>query len=278
MILNTATSFAQRVLTLSHRRFHSENKIRIRNILDKNDFPHDVITSVIDRAIQRRSNAYHSQRSYPFINDTTVNEPSVERTGESTPPKAYASLRYVPRMTDVLTHRLHELLPDVRIAHKPANQLRTSFTNMKQKLPSGKKSCVVYRIDCMDCEKCYVGETTVRLEDRLGQHEKDESMSQIKESTALVGHVRETGHSSNLENAKILQHESLKSKLKIQEVNQIIAHGNQACNYKSDSSYVSPAYYNLVLSAVGRNRFGSQNQHHSSFSDSSNFLSSTRVI
>lgn len=270
MIINTATSFARRVLTLSHRRFHTENKVRIREILVKNNFPPNVISSVTNRACQGRDgrNPMRSQLSYPFLcdsTDPTAALPAADQTSPPPPPTTrYASLRYVPQTSDTLGKRISQLLPDVRIAHKPINQMRHIFTNMKQKIPTGKKSGVVYKINCADCGKCYIGETIVRLEDRIKQHINDmENMTKI--STALVGHARECGHTFHFEGARALQKEATKSKLRIQEVNNIIMHRQSACNYKSDSSWVSPAYYNLVLSAT---EHLSQNNHNTSFDSS----------
>lgn len=106
----------------------------------------------------------------------------------------------------------------------------------------------MYKIDCNDCDKCYIGETTVRLQDRIGQHKNDIIKMNTKVSTALVAHAKYNQHRFNFDDVSVLKQEEIQAKLKIDEINQIILHRNTACNFKSDSSLVTPAYYNLILS------------------------------
>jgi len=48
--INTAKSFAARILSLSHQKFKFENHITIKNILEKNNYPHHIITKIIKQA------------------------------------------------------------------------------------------------------------------------------------------------------------------------------------------------------------------------------------
>lgn len=256
MIYNTAVAFAKRVYTLSHKDFHQDNNNRIRAILAKNNFPPDSISMIMSKATQWRRHSNGQQHSYPFLNNTSaLNSMPQSNTATSVhhierpPTTRYASLQYVPHLSDRLTNRFRQLLPDVKIAHKPAQPMRRVYTNLKQKLGTGKKSCVVYKVDCLDCDGCYIGETTARLEDRMKQHQGDIRRMNVKEATALVAHAKSNDHCFDFENVSVLHHEEFQPKLKLQEINQIILHREAACNYKSDSARISPAYYNLVLSS-----------------------------
>lgn len=96
--------------------------------------------------------SHHTQRSYPFLRDeltTTMNNSQHNATYT----RRYASIKYVPRITDNIVNRFRQLVPDVMMAQKPAWQMRSMFTPLKTKLNNLSKSGVVYKINCSDCDK-----------------------------------------------------------------------------------------------------------------------------
>lgn len=139
------------------------------------------------------------------------------------------------------------------------------------------------KIDCAECDQAYIGETTVRLGDRNKQHRNDIAKMHIRESTALVGHAKRWGHQFKFDEVKILHQENIQAKPKIHELNQIILHRNTACNYKSDSAHVNPAYYNLIMKTTTNNSRNVPNNYtnvsvtNTSTANTNTVLSSTRI-
>ena len=58
---------------------------------------------------------------------------------------------------------------NIRVVFKSGRTLRSMLTKVKDTLPLGKQSNVVYRIPC-SCGQVYIGETKRRLETRLKEH------------------------------------------------------------------------------------------------------------
>ena len=60
----------------------------------------------------------------------------------------------------------------------------------------------VYRIDCLDCDSCYIGETGRSLKTRLREHRYD--VRTYKLSSGLAVHSNTEFHNFDFKNAKLL--------------------------------------------------------------------------
>ena len=60
---------------------------------------------------------------------------------------------------------------NIRVVFKSGRTLRSMLTMVKDTLPLGKQSNVVYRIHC-SCGQVYIRETRQRLETRLKKHSR----------------------------------------------------------------------------------------------------------
>ena len=58
---------------------------------------------------------------------------------------------------------------NIRVAFRSCPTLRSNLTRVKDVLPTGLHSKVVYQIPCM-CGKVYIGETVRRLDMRVNEH------------------------------------------------------------------------------------------------------------
>lgn len=249
MKLNTAKNFINRVLMLSHKTFFNDNLTRIRKILQKNNYPNNVINGLIARVINKSKALGSSKRSYRFL--STIQETTTNITNKTTQPQTthFNSLVFVPGLTDKLAKISKNYVQETQIAMRPAKKLSLLFSNMKHKLELEQKSGIVYKIGCNDCNSVYIGESKQLFGKRLYQHQNDCKKKKVtKSTTALAKHSIEQKHSFNFDNAEILKMERTKQKLQIQEVNQIIKHEDIVCNYKTDKKEFSAAYYNLIKS------------------------------
>ena len=95
--------------------------------------------------------------------------------------------------------------------------LRSMLTKVKDTLPLGKQSNVVYRIPC-SCGQVYIGETKRRLETRLKEH-RDACERGMMEKSAVAEHTWEHHHPIHWEETTVLDHgrgQLLKEALHIQ--------------------------------------------------------------
>lgn len=253
MIRNTAISFASRVFQLSHRQFNNINTSRILDILKKNNFPEKYAKIIINQALNKsdsRNHTINSSSHFNQINNTSTN--GMDITSETTIANnhnKYASVTYIPGVTEKLKKKIEYFVPDVKIAEKPPHKVRSLFSKLKDKLPITDTSGCVYRLNCNDCEKCYIGETIQKLKSRIQQHKNscsDLNLNKNNAKTALAEHTKEHHHNFDFSQPKILKKEKCKNKLRIQEANHIIISENVACNFKTDIEGIGPVYYNLI--------------------------------
>ena len=59
---------------------------------------------------------------------------------------------------------------DIRVVFRSGLTLRSQLSNLKDKLPIQRRSGVVYNVPCSVCDKSYIGETVLRLGDRIKEH------------------------------------------------------------------------------------------------------------
>ena len=82
---------------------------------------------------------------------------------------------------------------NIRVVLKSGWTLRSMLTKVKDTLPLGKQSNVVYRIPC-SCSQVYIRETKRRLETRLKEH-RDACERGKMEKSAVAEHAWENHHS-----------------------------------------------------------------------------------
>ena len=98
---------------------------------------------------------------------------------------------------------------------KPTNTLRQILVKPKDPTPKEQKCGVVYNVECGDCQNSYVGETSRKMKTRFDEHCKSDNQS------AILEHLKETGHSLSLENVNILVNEPKLPSRKIREALEI---------------------------------------------------------
>ena len=69
----------------------------------------------------------------------------------------YAVLPYIKGLTEPLTRILKRY--DIQVTNKPLQTLEQEFPSPKDRPSTEKQTNVIYKIDCMDCSWCYIGET-----------------------------------------------------------------------------------------------------------------------
>ena len=91
---------------------------------------------------------------------------------------------------------------DVRVVFRSGQTLRSMLTRVKDALPLGKQSRIVYRIPC-SCGQVYIGETIRRLETRMKEHQ-DACKKGTLEKSAVAEHAWESHHTIRWEETAIL--------------------------------------------------------------------------
>lgn len=241
MKFNVAKSFIRKVFRVSHKSFWYENLTKIREILRKNNYPNLLINKLIKEV--RHCKARSGTESYAYLSFNKTSNVTRNNQNQS---KQFASLAYVPGLSEKISKSCKAFVPDVQFAMKPHDKNDRLFSKLKSKIPIDEKSGLVYKIDCKHCNAVYIGETIQKLATRKYQHQCDCKKQITKTSSALAIHAKENDHTFDFDNAKILKQENNKLKLQIHEVNQIIRYENNTCNKKTDKKDYTNTYINLI--------------------------------
>lgn len=225
----------------------------IIQILRKNNYPIEEIWKFI--------------RKHHFIKHKRQELLVVAENNDNEAENIYHSITYVEGLTERINKEIRKLGSDTKMANKVCNTLSMVFTKTKDRIATVDKNNVIYKIDCGDCNKVYIGQTSKKLETRITQHGKDvERQSTWKErlsnaplrmkddeilskvtpnQTALVKHAVTLNHNFKFDNATIIDKHDLTKKREFIESAHIHMHQNTV-NYKQDLMKIYPSYYNIV--------------------------------
>lgn len=229
IVMNTASNFIRRVLTISDRCFHTENIYKIKDILRKNSFPDNIIRRLLDNHKKNRE----------LIDEM---------------PKIYKAMTYVPGISERIKKSEIYNKEKYKIAPRTDNTLKQLFSNTKSKIDKMEKANVIYKINCTGdvtntCKQVYVGTTKNKLKTRLAGHRSDlkNRNKQLNQKTALAAHCALNGHTPDLDNVEILQREEKYNRRFTLEVLHIInIEKERRMNFKSDVEHCAQSYRHII--------------------------------
>lgn len=218
--INTAKSLLRNWIKLSDFSFHKEIESEFRIILERNNYPTNFINSII--------NSY-----------------SIQHTPPANPPHqrvSYFSIPFIGTPSVMIKKYLESLNSSTKVTFSGYNCNVKYFSKVKDKVPLGKLSGLVYSVPCNNCDNSYVGETVQWLESRLNQHKRD--VENQRNNTALCEHTSETGHSFNFSKTSVLCFETNEKKRKMRECIEIMK--RNTVNFKTDVNGISCTYLPVI--------------------------------
>lgn len=258
--MNVALNFAKRVFTFSTNCTEKEIRDRIKRQLLINDYPTTLISRATNRAKQRT----------PLGTAMAANENTVEEEN------LFRSLTNIDGLTSRITKTLKREYPNVQVATKTTKTVGALLPLVKDRTAKDQQSNVIYKIQCGDCEACYIGMTTTKLKQRISGHRSnvkrlqtlreagytnaDAAVAEIREKTALVNHAAETGHTFRLDDVNIIDRTSRSSSLPILESCHI-RNTENTINKRTDTENLSIVYAALLHTIKNTRKSERQNQN-----------------
>lgn len=221
----TLKSLKHRALKLSDQCFHSKNLKIIQTIAKNNNYPTSIVNNILFCQTQETSNTVDTRNKkffkVPNINGLNQNLKRIFKDTDTKP--AFYSLKTV----------------------------NTLFTQLKDKIPKLEKSNVIYKINCLGCSGCYIGQTKQKLKNRINNHKNDCKISNIEKEnkTALATHCFSTGHCFDFSSVEILDQEVNLSKRLFLEMFYIKKYKN-SINLKTDTNNLNGIYNNLITTII----------------------------
>ncbi|KAI4455630.1 madf domain transcription factor [Holotrichia oblita] len=204
-------------IKLAHPDFRKENLSKVKTILEKNSYPKEFYNKLITKRINKTCN-----------------------TGTKSNNNIYHTIPYINNLSDTIKHELKK--SDIHITFIPTN--RHLFTNLKTPIKHGNQSNVVYKLDCKDCNKCYIGQTKQYLKKRIYNHQYAVTHN-VTAETALSKHSKDRRHNFDFQNTKILKKGNNYKKRLIYEMI-YIKKAENAVNFRTDIDHLSVIYNNLI--------------------------------
>ncbi|XP_075161781.1 uncharacterized protein LOC142234502 [Haematobia irritans] len=180
-----------KVLTISDKIYHHQNKQKIRDILLMNDFPKKTIKDLLQRAQKPKKDNINKE------------------------PKIYKSVTFIPGFSERFKNSEIYDKDKIQLAFRTHNTMDQFYGKTKSKVKKEDKSNLVYQIKCNGdgsdiCQKVYVGTTGTKLKTRISSHKSDHKARDkpLDQKTALATHCTQTGHSPNFDDVDVLVQES----------------------------------------------------------------------
>lgn len=226
MKINNVRNMLHRAISLSSTLFMEENILKIKTILKENNYP----------------KAWYNGVIHKFLT-TPNNEHKLKENDEK--PKLFWRFPNIPHLSTRISSIFKDCKEQKMVLYNNKTT-RSLFTKIKDKEDQKNTSNVVYKLNCKNCEKSYVGQTSQRIEKRVAQHKTTCKNEKHREKSALAQHHHDSGHDFDFENYKILDFESNSVKRRVSEMIHITMQFNNKVNQRSDTDNLSSSYKNLI--------------------------------
>jgi len=287
MKLNTAKNLINRALNLTSLKYHTDTCNQLKTILTDNLFPNYIIQHLLKTygiaSTVKNSNPnfvnpqpnnkqrnetvsikHNNSKKQTLIttyflgnnkNDTKEETvaPLTNNTSNNPPKKIiYKPITYIPSLTNKINQTLKTYdCNNIKLAFKPIKKLKEGiYTNTKDKISNNMKKNLVYKINCKDCDKSYIGQTKQFLNKRIQQHigTTNSNLKSQNDKTMLSKHASTLKHSFDFENTKILHHEHNTFKRGLIESIYIAKDLNNVVNDRKDAGNINSYYSNIISS------------------------------
>ncbi|RLU19060.1 hypothetical protein DMN91_009418 [Ooceraea biroi] len=228
--ISIVTGLIDRAVLLSDSRFHDENVKIVKKVLRENCYP----SEFIEKYVHKRLKTFKHRRG---IDKEEVNDNNNRR--------GYASIPFVKGLSEGMCNILRKC--DFKVAYSVYKKLDMFIKRGKDKLLKKDKTGVVYRIKCMECEACYIGQTKRQLETRIKEHKND--IRKGENNWSVVSRYRVLdNHDFDWDNVDIVHEERYLRKREIAEMIFIKRDAN-AINHQKDIENL-PCVYDKIVTNV----------------------------
>ncbi|KAM0729416.1 hypothetical protein ACS0PU_004770 [Formica fusca] len=221
----TVIGLLDRAFLLSHPRFHSKNINLIIQILLNNSYP----LRFIFQTIHHRLKLLINNLKYEKMNTNT----------EVQPRTVYFTIPSIPeRFIDIIKDF------DVKLSYFSLNKLHKYIKTHKDITPKSLCKNVVYRINCLDCDASYVGQTRRQLTKRISEHRNHINRNTTVHSV-VTDHRINFNHNFNWEEVEILDSEPFLQKRLLSKMIFIKRQVN-SLNLQTDTECLPDMYMTVI--------------------------------
>lgn len=228
--INCIKEMKNRVNKICHPRFLKRSIDKLFNIFVENGYPRKMISKLL-----------YSSANVNHIDDNDRPPQVLRSTDTDGVEIKFGSIVNIKGLTCKIKKCLSR--EDVKIAVYNYKTVKRLYSRLKDTIPTMLHSNVIYRIQCEDCSRGYVGQTSQLLKNRISLHKSD--INKKNKRCALTKHSLEQNHKFLFDNVEIIDKERNYNKRIILEMIHINEE-EEAINSKSDTQNLSNIYTYLL--------------------------------
>lgn len=148
----------------------------------------------------------------------------------------------------LLSERLSRILApfNVQIVYSVPIKLKNGVLKLgKDEIELDKRTHVIYKIECADCQALYIGQTKRYMKTRINEHKNNFKKAQI-EFTVISEHRNDFQHEFNWNGVTILASETRLDKRRFAEMAYIKKYEQKAINKQTDTANWKDSYNPLI--------------------------------
>jgi len=219
------TSSIDKILLLSNPKFHQKNFLFLINNLLMNDYPLETIFC----SIRKRLSVKFQQLNHG--------------TSQSDTKDNYFVIPYIDHISSKFIQYFKNI-PTLKLTFFGINKLNKFIKVHKDPLPFLSRSNVVYKINCLDCDASYVGQTRRLLKQRIEEH-RNHIRRDTTQTSVITDHRLKFSHEFDWENVEILDEEVYFNRRLISEMI-YIKKQHKGLNLQKDTELLDPIYSNII--------------------------------
>ena len=239
-------SLVDKAILLSNHKLHNDNIKKVREILINNEYPEYFIQKYINKRMFKinadKNNVVNNTNSDNNFNSDNNNNNIIANRN-----RLYSRMSKIriPYKSNIF-HNLKSILRKYNILAIPqnVNNLTNVIKKGKDRINTLDCPSVVYKIDCKNCDRVYIGHTKRALKKRVYDHNLDVK-NLNHEKSVIAEHCVNKKHDMKWDNVKILDKELNYRHRLISESLNIYLHKNNI-NKQTDTKFLHNSYKSLL--------------------------------
>ena len=114
--------------------------------------------------------------------------------------RGFVTLPYLQGISEKIARTLNHF--NINVAHKPVMTVGSILRKPKDKFSKELSTRVIYKINCKNCDKVYIGQTSRALRSRTREHKR--ALFTGDKNSLLTQHCVENNHDFDLDDVKVI--------------------------------------------------------------------------
>jgi len=235
--IGTIYNLIDRAILLAHPKYYQKNIELCIKILRENGYP----LTMFFETINKRLKTLFTTKLASDKKDEMVPDLNGETDPEEKKQHFYV-IPYMRSISEIIASLIRKL--KFTVGFRILNKIEKIVRIQKDQTEYTKKSNIVYKISCKDCDATYTGQTKRQLQTRVKEHYNNIKLDSTKHSV-ISEHILKYNHMFDWNNVKILDTESNYNRRLVSEMLHI-KEQKRGINSQKDTEFLNESYFCLL--------------------------------